>query len=62
MAGKGSPSMGKRQKRSHILCRRCGNRSFHIRDGVCASCGFGRTKRLRSYSWQNKTGVSKVRK
>ncbi len=54
--------MGKRNKRTHGLCRRCGARSFHLKDGVCAACGFGRTKRLRSYAWQNKTGVVSARK
>jgi len=62
MAGMGSPSMGKRQKRTHILCRRCGKRAYHMRDSVCAACGFGKTKRIRSYSWQTKTGVTKARK
>ena len=62
MAGMGSPSMGKRNKKVHKACRRCGKHAYHIRDGVCAACGFGNSKRLRSYSWQNKTGVSKARK
>ena len=62
MAGMGSPSMGKRNKRTHGRCRRCGGRAFHLRDGVCASCGFGRTKKMRSYSWQNKTSVTNARK
>ncbi|HID26970.1 MAG: 50S ribosomal protein L37e [Methanosarcinales archaeon] len=51
---KGTPSMGKRQKRTHIKCRRCGRVSFHISKKVCASCGFGKTKGLRSYKWQRK--------
>jgi large subunit ribosomal protein L37e len=62
MAGMGSPSMGKRQKKTHVLCRRCGKRAYHKRDSVCASCGFGKSKRIRSYAWQTKTGVVKNRK
>ena len=33
-----------------------------MRDGVCAACGFGNSKKMRSYAWQNKTSVSKTRK
>lgn len=52
---KGTPSMGKKgRKIVHIKCRRCGRVSFHRRKGYCAACGFGRTKRLRKYSWINK--------
>ena len=28
---KGTPSMGKRQKRSHVMCRRCGSVSYNFR-------------------------------
>ncbi|MDD5111318.1 MAG: 50S ribosomal protein L37e [Candidatus Altiarchaeota archaeon] len=43
---KGTPSMGKRGKRhTHIKCPRCGNDSYHSRDKICASCGFGRSKK-----------------
>jgi large subunit ribosomal protein L37e len=52
---KGTPSMGRRNKGSyHIRCRRCGRRAYHVRKKVCAACGFGRSKRMRKYSWQNK--------
>ncbi|MBI5253169.1 MAG: 50S ribosomal protein L37e [Euryarchaeota archaeon] len=51
---KGTASMGKRNKRLHIRCRRCGKNSFHVSKRYCASCGFGRTKKLRSYAWRNK--------
>lgn len=52
---KGTPSMGKRHKPVHIRCRRCGRRSFHLQKGVCAACGFGRTRRMYRYSWKTKT-------
>ncbi|MHA2061730.1 MAG: 50S ribosomal protein L37e [Candidatus Sifarchaeia archaeon] len=58
--GKGTPSFGKKHKKLHIMCRRCGRRSYHIRKKQCAACGFGRSKRIRRYSWANKK-VNKVR-
>lgn len=51
---KGTPSMGKRNTRLHVRCRRCGKNSYHSKKKVCASCGFGRTKRIRRYAWQSK--------
>jgi len=49
---KGTASLGKMGKRSvHIRCRRCGKHAYHKRHKVCASCGFGRMKRLRTYKW-----------
>ncbi|QGR18725.1 50S ribosomal protein L37e [Stygiolobus azoricus] len=52
---KGTPSFGKMNKgATHIRCRRCGRNSFNARKGYCAACGFGKTKKIRRYSWQNK--------
>ncbi|PIN80871.1 50S ribosomal protein L37e [Candidatus Woesearchaeota archaeon CG10_big_fil_rev_8_21_14_0_10_32_9] len=52
---KGTPSMGKRSgKKSHIQCRRCGEKSYHITKKICSSCGFGKSAKKRSYSWQKK--------
>ncbi|MDH4122465.1 MAG: 50S ribosomal protein L37e [Thermoplasmata archaeon] len=49
---KGTPSMGKKSsKKSHIICRRCGKHAFHVRRGICASCGYGKTSRMRNYNW-----------
>ncbi|MEM0205172.1 MAG: 50S ribosomal protein L37e [Nitrososphaerota archaeon] len=48
---KGTPSLGKRNKPVHIRCRRCGRRSFHVSKKRCAACGFGASKKLRSYRW-----------
>ncbi|WP_405307445.1 50S ribosomal protein L37e, partial [Methanobrevibacter sp.] len=36
---KGTPSMGKKNKKTHIRCRRCGKNTYHVRKKVCASCG-----------------------
>ncbi|USN45657.1 MAG: 50S ribosomal protein L37e [Candidatus Woesearchaeota archaeon] len=50
---KGTPSMGKKSgKTSHILCRKCGKHSFHVRKKRCASCGYLKSARTRSYAWQ----------
>nr|XP_031859349.1 60S ribosomal protein L37-B [Kwoniella shandongensis]KAA5526421.1 60S ribosomal protein L37-B [Kwoniella shandongensis] len=47
---KGTPSFGKRHSKSHTLCRRCGNRSFHKQKHTCAQCGYPAAK-LRSFNW-----------
>jgi len=58
---KGTPSFGKMGRgHTHIVCRRCGRRAFNVAKGYCAACGFGRSKRIRRYSWQNKK-VNRVR-
>jgi len=45
--------MGKRSKgKSHIMCRRCGRHSYHASHKICASCGFGKSSKLRGYKWQ----------
>ncbi len=48
---KGTPAQGKRQKNTHIRCRRCGKHSYHIRKKACSSCGFGNSSKIRSYAW-----------
>ncbi|MCX8204377.1 MAG: 50S ribosomal protein L37e [Candidatus Nezhaarchaeota archaeon] len=52
---KGTTSFGKHGRgRTHIVCRRCGRHSFNITKRYCAACGFGRSSKLRKYSWQTK--------
>ena len=58
---KGTPSMGKKNKKTHIRCRRCGKNSYHVRKKVCASCGFGKSSKIRRYSWQNKKPTTRQR-
>ncbi len=48
--GKGTPAR-RGGKTVHVLCRRCGHHSYHVRKRICAKCGFGRSARLRSFSW-----------
>ncbi len=52
--GKGTPSFGKKVGVKHIRCRRCGSVSFHVKKGICASCGFGKTATKRKFNWQKK--------
>ncbi len=60
---KGTPSKGRHSRgKSHIRCRRCGNPSFHVKRSICASCGFGRSKTIRDYKWNNKKVLTHVRK
>ncbi|ADI32609.1 50S ribosomal protein L37e [Staphylothermus hellenicus] len=59
--GKGTSSRGKHgRSKTHIRCRRCGRYAFNVAKGYCAACGFGRSKRIRRYSWQNKK-VNRIR-
>ncbi|MCD6369184.1 MAG: 50S ribosomal protein L37e [Thermoproteales archaeon] len=58
---KGTTSMGKRSRgKTHIRCRRCGRHAYNVRKHYCAACGFGRSRRIRRYSWQNKK-VNRIR-
>ena len=45
--GKGTPARGRRNKRTHMLCRRCGNHSYNIRKSFCTSCNFGKSSKLK---------------
>jgi len=52
---KGTPSKGKKSKgKSHIRCRRCGKRSYHVKKKKCSSCGYGSSSKLRKFSWKKK--------
>lgn len=52
--------MGKKSgKTSHIMCRRCGGHSFHVRKKRCSGCGYGNSSKLRTYSWMKKDAVNK---
>ncbi|RKO98020.1 hypothetical protein CXG81DRAFT_30456 [Caulochytrium protostelioides] len=50
---KGTSSFGKRHTKSHVLCRRCGRRSFHAQKHRCASCGYPDAK-TRRFNWSEK--------
>ncbi|MAE13550.1 50S ribosomal protein L37e [Candidatus Woesearchaeota archaeon] len=52
---KGTAARGRNSsKKSHIICRRCSGHSYHIHKKRCSSCGYGKTSKVRSYSWQKK--------
>ncbi|MBW2971265.1 50S ribosomal protein L37e [Candidatus Woesearchaeota archaeon] len=52
---KGTPSKGKLSRsKTHIVCRRCGKRTYHKTRKICASCGYGKTAKLRNYNWSKK--------
>lgn len=42
---KGTPSFGKKNKRNHLLCPRCGNMAYHKQKKRCASCAFPNPKK-----------------
>lgn len=48
---KGTPSSGKENKKTHVVCRRCGNKAYHVQKKECASCGFGKSAKRRDYNW-----------
>ncbi|ASJ00374.1 50S ribosomal protein L37e [Thermococcus gorgonarius] len=53
--GAGTAPKGKRNRTpTHIRCRRCGRKAFNVKKGYCAACGFGRSRRMRKYSWSHK--------
>ena len=61
--GKGTPSKGKKGKaKQHYRCRRCGRSSFHKKKSICSNCGYGKSKKIRSYSWQKKSYFKRLNK
>lgn len=52
---KGTPSMGRKSgKKTHIVCRRCGNRTYHASHKECSSCGYGKTAKIRKQAGMKK--------
>mmetsp|Transcript_6975 Transcript_6975/g.12766 ORF Transcript_6975/g.12766 Transcript_6975/m.12766 type:complete len:93 (-) Transcript_6975:3806-4084(-) len=47
---KGTYSMGRRHTKSHMLCKRCGRRAFHIQKDRCSACGYPDAK-TRAFGW-----------
>ena len=50
MGGGNFGKMGR--KMLHIHCRRCGKTAYHKINSICASCGYGKSSKLRSYNWK----------
>lgn len=40
---------GKRNKKKHGKCRRCGKASYNLQKGQCAHCGFGKTAKRNDF-------------
>merc|ERR1712170_162137 len=63
---KGTSSFGKRHNKTHVLCRRCGRRSYHLQKKTCSRCGYPSAK-MRKYNWSEKAcrrrtqGVGRMR-
>merc|ERR1711976_441800 len=63
---KGTSSFGKRHNKTHVICRRCGARSYHIQKKTCSRCGYPSAK-MRKYNWSAKAcrrrtqGVGRMR-
>jgi len=49
---KGTPSMGRKRKITHIRCRRCGRHSYRLDKKYCSACHYGLTTKIRRYNWQ----------
>jgi large subunit ribosomal protein L37e len=52
----GTPSQGKKNITTHVKCRRCGEKSYHVKKKVCSACGFGKSAKRRDYAWESKAG------
>lgn len=47
---KGTRSFGKKHTKSHVLCKRCGQRAYHVQKQQCASCAYPQPK-MRRYNF-----------
>nr|ADN06007.1 60S ribosomal protein L37 [Amphidinium carterae] len=52
--------MGKRHKKTHMLCPRCGKRSFHVQKKRCAACAYPEQKMRGGYRWSIKANRRKA--
>nr|XP_042122194.1 60S ribosomal protein L37-like [Peromyscus maniculatus bairdii] len=62
---RGTSSFGKRRKKMHTLCRRCGSKACHLQKSACGKCGYP-AKRKRKCNWsakakrRNTTGTGRM--
>ena len=47
---KGTSSRGTKHIKTHIICKRCGQRAWNLQAQRCASCGYPDAK-MRQYAW-----------
>ncbi|KAB0403292.1 hypothetical protein E2I00_001041 [Balaenoptera physalus] len=50
---KGTSSFGKRRNKMHMLCHRCGSKTYHLQKSTCGKCGYT-AKRKREHNWSVK--------
>mmetsp|Transcript_13016 Transcript_13016/g.19448 ORF Transcript_13016/g.19448 Transcript_13016/m.19448 type:complete len:93 (+) Transcript_13016:89-367(+) len=50
---KGTQAFGMRHNKTHVVCRRCGRKSYHVQKSQCASCSYP-AKKMRRYNWSIK--------
>merc|ERR1719158_1732587 len=50
---KGTALRGPKHNKTHVLCIRCGKRSYMFQKGKCSSCGYP-GKKMRRYNWGQK--------
>merc|ERR1711974_156271 len=51
---KGTTANGKKNKRNHEICKRCGKNSYHKQKQTCASCAYPAQKWRRDLSTKTK--------
>ncbi|RLJ02094.1 MAG: 50S ribosomal protein L37e [Candidatus Aenigmatarchaeota archaeon] len=56
---RGTPSFGKHNKLLHTICKRCGSHSYNIKKKFCTKCGYGKSKKIKTYSWRWKSPLGK---
>jgi len=52
---KGTPSFGKKIGTKHVRCRRCGRVAYNLQKKYCSACGYGRSSKIKQYSWMKRT-------
>ncbi|XP_034356826.1 large ribosomal subunit protein eL37-like [Arvicanthis niloticus] len=64
---KGTSSFGKHRNKTHMLCRRCDSKAYHLQKSTCGKFGYpARCKR--KYNWsakakrRNTAGTGRVRR
>ncbi len=56
---KGTPSFGKHNKVLHSVCQRCGAHAYNPKKSSCVSCGYGKSKKIKTFTWRWKNPLGK---
>ncbi len=54
-----NPEPRKENKTTHVKCRRCGEKSYHVKRRS-ARRGFGKSAKRRDYEWQSKPATTEL--